>query len=61
MFRAEGFIEMKIVRHLVHEWEEEGDEEAVPNMQVDIFILFGLKKRDGMDLYFAEGGAVNFV
>ena len=52
---------MKVVRHLVHEGEEEGDEEAVPNMQMDVFVLFGLEEGDGVDLYFAERGAVKFV
>ena len=61
MFRVECFIEVNVVRHLVHEREEEGDEETVPNMQMDIFILFGLEERDGMDLYFAKRGAVKFV
>ena len=48
--RGDGLVEVVIARHLVHEWEEEGDEVAVPNMQVDVFILFRLEEGDGMYL-----------
>ena len=52
---------MDVVRHFIHKREEEGDKETVPDVQMDVFILFGLEERDGMDLYFAERGAVKFV
>lgn len=47
---TERFVEVLIVRHLVHEREEEGDEVAVPDQQVDVFVLFGLEEGDGMNL-----------
>ena len=58
VFRAERCIEMNVIGELIHEWEKEGDEVAVPNMHVDVFILFRLKERDGMYLYLAKCGAV---
>ena len=50
VFGAEGFVEVLVIRHLIHEREEEGDEVAVPDQQVDVFVLFGLEEGDGMDL-----------
>jgi hypothetical protein len=52
------FIEVLVIRHLIHEREEEGHEISIPNVQVDVLVLFGLEERDGVDLYFAECGAV---
>ena len=50
VFGAERFVEVLVVRHLIHEREEEGDEVAVPDQQVDVFVLFGLEEGDGMYL-----------
>ena len=50
VFRAKGFIEMLIIRHLVHEREKERDEITVPNMQMNIFVLFGLEEGNRMYL-----------
>ena len=61
MFRAKGFVEMLVVGEFIHEGEEEGDEVAVPDMQMDVLVLFGLKEGDGMNFDLSEGGGVEFV
>ena len=58
---AERFIEMLIIGHLIHEREEEGDKVAVPDMQVDVLVLFGLKEGDGMNLDLAKCGSIEFI
>ena len=49
---------MLIVGELIHEGEEEGDEVTIPDVQVDVLILFGLKERDLVDFDLPECGAV---
>jgi hypothetical protein len=61
VFGRERLVEMLVVGELVHEGEEEGDEISVPDVQVDVLILLGLEERDGVDLEFAERGAVEGV
>jgi hypothetical protein len=41
---GERFVEVLVVRELIHEGEEEGDEVTVPDVQVDILVLFGLEE-----------------
>ena len=59
--RAERFIEMLIIGHLIHEREEESDKVAVPDMQVDVLVLFGLEEGDGMNLDLAKCGSIEFI
>lgn len=52
---------MDVIGELVHEREEEGDEIAVPDVHVDILVLFGLEERNGVYLDLAKRGAVECV
>jgi len=61
VFGGEGFVEVQVIWIFIHEREEKGDEETVPDVEVDVFVLFGLEEGDGMDFEFAEGCAVEGV
>lgn len=61
VFRAEGFVEVLVIRKFIHERKEERDEVAVPDVQVDVLILFGLEKGNGMNLDLAKRGGIEFV
>ena len=52
---------MLIVGELIHKGEEERDEETIPNMQVNVLILFGLEERNLVDFDLAQCGAVKGV
>ena len=58
VFRRKRFIEVLIIGELVHEGEEEGDKVTIPDVEMDVLILFGLEERDGVDLDLAERGLV---
>jgi hypothetical protein len=58
---GEGFVEMLVIGHLIHEWKEKTNPERIPDMQKDIFVLLGLKERDAMDLELPKRPAVEFV
>lgn len=52
---------MLIVRKFVHEGEEESAPERIPGVHEDVFVLFGLEERDGMNFELTQCAAVEGV
>ena len=54
LFCGDGFIEVVITRHLVHEREEVADKIRGPVVEEDVLILFGLEEGNMMDADLAK-------
>lgn len=52
---------MLVVGELVHEGEEERDPERIPRVHEDVFVLFRLEERDGVNFELTERAAVEGV
>jgi len=61
MFGRKCLVEVLVIGQLIHEGEQETDEEAIPVLQVDVLVLFRFEKRDGMNADLAKCIAVEGV